>query len=61
MYTAPTIPNSNINIIVTNLQTTVDSISEECDNEFSKNIKPTLEEFYRDAGYTSTENFILGT
>lgn len=61
MYTAPTIPNSNINIIVTNLQTTVDSISEECDNEFSKNIKPILEEFYKDAGYTSTENFVLGT
>jgi hypothetical protein len=31
MFTAPTVPNSNINIIITNLQKTIDSISEECD------------------------------
>ena len=61
MYTAPTIPNSNINIIVTNLQTTIDSISEECDDEFSKNIKPILTEFYNAAGYTSLENFTIGS
>ena len=61
MYTAPTIPNANINIIVTNLQTTIDSISEECDDEVSKNIKPMLMEFYKAAGYTSTENFLIGS
>ena len=61
LYTAPTIPDQNINIVVTNLQTTIDSISEECDTEFSKNILPVLKEFYKSAGYTSFENFTLGT
>lgn len=61
MFTTPTLPNANINIIVSNLQTTVDNISEECDNEFSKHIKPALDEFYKAAGYTSTENFIIGS
>ena len=61
MYTSPTIPNSNINIIVTNLQKTVDSISEECDQEYSKNIRSFIMDFYKAAGYTSTENFTLGT
>lgn len=61
MYTAPTIPNSNINIIVTNLQKTIDNISEECDTEYSKNIRQFVMDFYKSAGYTSLENFTLGT
>lgn len=61
MFTAPTIPNSNINIIVTNLQTTIDSISEECDDEYTKNIRQFIMDFYKAAGYTSVENFTLGT
>ena len=61
MFTSPTIPNSNINIIVTNLQKTVDSISEECDQEYSKNIRSFIMDYYKACGYTSLENFTIGS
>jgi len=61
MFTTPTVPNSNINIITTNLQRTIDSISEESDNEYSKNIRPFIMDFYKAAGYTSLENLTIGS
>lgn len=61
MYTAPTVPNANINIIVTNLQTTIDSIASDCDTEYSKNLRSFIMEFYKDAGYTSLENMTIGS
>jgi hypothetical protein len=61
LYTAPTVPSTNINIVVTNLQTTIDSIANDSDTEYSQNLRGFIMEFYKDAGYTSLENFTLGT
>lgn len=60
IYTAPTVPNRNINIVVTNLQATIDSIASDSDEEYSKNLRSFIMEFYKDAGYTSFENMTLG-
>lgn len=61
LYTAPTVPNTNINIVVTNLQTTIDSIANDSDTEYSRNLRSFIMQFYKDAGYTSLENMTLGT
>ena len=61
LYTAPTVPSTNINIVVTNLQTTIDSIASDSDTEYSQNLRGFIMDFYKAAGYTSLENITLGT
>ena len=61
LYTAPTVPSTNINIVVTNLQTTIDSIASDSDTEYSQNLRSFIMDFYKAAGYSSLENITLGT
>lgn len=61
LYTAPTVPSTNINIVVTELQTTIDSIASDSDTEYSQNLRGFIMDFYKAAGYTSLENITLGT
>lgn len=61
LYTAPTVPSTNINIVVTSLQTTIDSIANDSDVEYSQNLRNFIMEFYKEAGYSSIENMTLGT
>lgn len=58
--TAPTVSSSNVRIVVNNLQTTLDNISEEIENEYTKHMRSFLMEFYKDSGYTSLENITIG-
>ena len=60
LYTAPTVPSTNVNIVVTNLQTTIDSIASDSDTEYSQNLRSFIMDFYKAAGYTSLENFTIG-
>lgn len=60
LYTAPTVPSANVNIVVTNLQTTIDSIATDSDEEYSKNLRGFIMDFYKAAGYTSLQNMTLG-
>lgn len=61
MYTAPTVPDANINIAVTNLQTTIDSVANDCDEEYSTNLRQFIMDYYKACGYTNIENITLGT
>ena len=61
LYTAPTVPSTNINIVVTGLQTTIDSIASDSDTEYSQNLRGFIMDFYKAAGYSSLENITLGT
>ena len=61
LYTAPTVPDANINIVVTNLQKTIDSIANDCDEEYSVNLRQFIMDYYKACGYTNVENFTLGT
>lgn len=61
LYTAPTVPSTNINIVVTELQTTIDSIASDSDTEYSQNLREFIMDFYKAAGYSSLENITLGT
>lgn len=58
--TAPTVSSQNVRIVVNNLQTTLDTISENVETEYIKNIRQFLMDFYKKSGYTTLENVTLG-
>ena len=58
--TAPTVSSSNVRIVVNNLQTTLDSIAENIEAEYTKNMRKFLMDFYKESGYTSLENITIG-
>lgn len=60
MFTAATVPDPNIRIVVNNLQITHDTISSEFLGKFDKDIKPMFDKFYSAAGYSSAQNMIIG-
>ena len=43
--TAPTVSSSNVRIVVNNLQTTLDSIAENIEAEYTKNMRKFLMDF----------------
>ena len=58
--TAPTVSSSNVRIVVNNLQTTLDSIAENIESEYTKNMRKFLMEFYKESGYSTLENITIG-
>lgn len=59
-YTAPTIPNHNVRLVVNNMQTTLDSIAYEENLEYEKHISPIVKEYYKACGYTDLQNLTIG-
>lgn len=59
LTTAPTVPNKNINTVVTNFLMTADSIAEDTMSQWEK-YRPSFMNFYKTIGYTPTQNAILG-
>lgn len=57
--TAATVPNKNINIVVTNFLMTADSIAENTMQQWQK-YRLTIMQFYKSIGYTPTQNATLG-
>ena len=60
MFTAATVPDPNIRIVVNNLQITHDAIASEFLGKFDKDIKKHFDKFYKDAGYSETQNMVIG-
>lgn len=58
--TAPTVPSHNVRIVANNLQTTLDSIAENIEEEYTKNMRKFLMDFYKESGYTTLENVTIG-
>lgn len=58
--TAPTVSSSNVRIVVNNLQTTLDSIAEDIESEYTKHMRKFLMEFYKESGYSTLENVTIG-
>ena len=58
--TAPTVSSSNVRIVINNLQTTLDSISENIESEYTKHMRSFLMDFYKESGYSSIENLTIG-
>ena len=59
-FTAPTIPDENVRIVVNNMQTTLDSIAYEENQEYEKNIYPIVMEYYKACGYSDIQNLTIG-
>ena len=59
-FTAPTIPDYNVRLIVNNMQTTLDSIAYEENLEYEKNISPIVLEYYKACGYSDIQNLTIG-
>lgn len=59
-FTAATVPDPNIRIVVNNLQITHDTIASEFLGKFDKDIKKHFDKFYKDAGYSETQNMVIG-
>lgn len=59
-FTAPTIPDENVRIVVNNMQTTLDSIAYEENQEYEKEISPIVMEYYKACGYTDIQNLTIG-
>lgn len=59
LSTAPTVPNKNVNMVVTNFLMTADSISENTMKQWEK-YRPSLMNFYKAVGYTPTQNAVIG-
>lgn len=59
MFTTTTVPDKNINIVVSNFLTTADTIAEQTGQQWNK-YRPVIMEFYRKKGYTPAENAIVG-
>lgn len=53
MFTAATVPDPNIRIVVNNLQITHDTIASEFLDKFDKDIKKHFDRFYEAAGYSA--------
>ena len=59
LTTAPTVPNKNINTVVTNFLMTADSIAENTMSQWQK-YRPSFMSFYKAIGYTAAQNATLG-
>ena len=59
-FTAPTIPDYNVRLVVNNMQTTLDSIAYEENKEYNKNISPIVMEYYKACGYSDIQNLTIG-
>lgn len=57
LYTATTVPDSNIQVIVSSLQTTHDSISSEFLQRFDRSM---FDDYYKKIGYTDLQNMTIG-
>lgn len=57
LFTATTIPDPNIQIVINNLQITHDAIASEFLNRFDRSI---FDDFYKKIGYTSMQNITIG-
>lgn len=60
LFTASTVPDPNIRIVVNNLQITHDTIASEFLDVYDKYIREHFNTFYKEIGYSSSENMILG-
>lgn len=60
LFTAPTVPDPNIRIVVNNLQITHDAIASEFLSVYDKHIRNHFDTYYQKIGYTSLENMTLG-
>lgn len=60
MFTAATVPDPNVRIVVNNLQITHDTIASEFLGKFDKDIKKHFDKFYKDAGYSEAQNMVIG-
>lgn len=59
VYTPTTVPDKNINIVVSNFITTADIIAEQTLKQWEI-YRPAFMNFYRQIGYTKTENAVIG-
>lgn len=59
-FTAPTIPDSNIRLVVNNLQTTLDAIAFQEMEYYEKNLRKLMQEFHQKSGYGQIQNLTLG-
>lgn len=57
--TAATVPNKNINLVVTNFLMTADSIAEDTLSQWQK-YRPSLMQYYKSIGYSPTQNATIG-
>jgi hypothetical protein len=53
LFTAATVPDPNIRIVVNNLQITHDTIASEFLSTFDKDVRPIFDKFYSETGYTA--------
>lgn len=60
MFTAATVPDPNVRIVVNNLQITHDTIASEFLGKFDKDIKKHFDKFYEAAGYSAAQNMVIG-
>ena len=60
LYTAPTVPDQNIRIVVNNLQTTLDNIASEIEKTYNERLRKLILEYYKDIGYSATQNAVIG-
>lgn len=58
--TTPTLSSQNVRIVANNLQTTLDSIAEEVESEYTQHMRKFLMEFYSESGYSTLENITIG-
>ncbi len=59
-FTAPTVNDENIRIVVDNLQITHDTIAEEFLKEYDNGIRKLFDTFYDKCGYSRAQNFMIG-
>lgn len=59
-FTAPTVNDENIRIVVDNLQLTHDAVAEEFNKEYEKIVPSIFKPFYEKAGYSQAQNMIIG-
>lgn len=60
LFTAPTVPDPNIRIVVNNLQITHDAIASEFLDIYDKHIRGYFDTFYKKIGYSNIENMVIG-
>lgn len=59
-FTAPTVNDENIRIVVDNLQLTHDAVAEEFNKEYERIIPDIFKPFYEQSGYSQAQNMIIG-
>ena len=59
-FTAPTVDDENIRIVVDNLQITHDTVAEEFIKEYDNGIRRMFDTFYDKCGYSKAQNYLIG-